>query len=382
MGLDGLWRGDGYSTVIEFRDGRFRTYEISAVSCLNITPDWVDPATTFFDFWLSDPGKLIMRPRVAASYYSASKISEMPVLCAEGGSCWTQDPGVNFEVFWHTFNENCAFFDLFDVDWRAQYEAFRPQVMADTTDDELYEILSQMIAPLHDRHTSLTGPSDRRYSPGVYPAWLDLDQMAARAEIIQEKVERGVPPSGEFAWIAFSEFLAVIRDTYLHGELSDEYHKLIFYGKLSASVGYVNILRIMNYDHNPFEDVSLLEGAIDRVLEALQDVDTLIVDIRFNLGGWDRNSLVIASRFADRKRLVLSKHAREGNGFSPLREVYVEPVGVRQFTKKVILLTSGYTCSGAEIFTMAMSAWPHVTVVGERTAGCHSDSFSRPGPLR
>ncbi|HBO53432.1 MAG TPA: hypothetical protein DD471_15700, partial [Planctomycetes bacterium] len=60
-----------------------------------------------------------------------------------------------FEELWGVFNERYAFFKLRGVDWKAQYRKHRPRVSAKTTDDELFRILSELLAPLKDGHVTL-----------------------------------------------------------------------------------------------------------------------------------------------------------------------------------------------------------------------------------
>ena len=60
-----------------------------------------------------------------------------------------------FEELWGVFNDRYAFFKLKEVDWKAQHRKHRPRVTAKTTDDELFGILSEMLAPLKDGHVTL-----------------------------------------------------------------------------------------------------------------------------------------------------------------------------------------------------------------------------------
>src|SRR6185436_14730 len=62
------------------------------------------------------------------------------------------DPEKNFEVLWTTFHNRYPFFNLRNVDWEKQYDAFRPQVTTKTSDDELVDIFCQMLGPLNDGH--------------------------------------------------------------------------------------------------------------------------------------------------------------------------------------------------------------------------------------
>jgi hypothetical protein len=59
------------------------------------------------------------------------------------------------EVFCHIFEENYPFFKLHNVDWDGIYKTYRPKVTARTTDDELFEIFSEVIKASNDPHVSL-----------------------------------------------------------------------------------------------------------------------------------------------------------------------------------------------------------------------------------
>jgi hypothetical protein len=67
-----------------------------------------------------------------------------------------RDPERTFETLWTTFYNRYPFFDIRGVDWQKQYERYRPEVTADTTDEELFDILCGLLAPLNDGHVNLT----------------------------------------------------------------------------------------------------------------------------------------------------------------------------------------------------------------------------------
>ena len=54
----------------------------------------------------------------------------------------------NFEALWKTFHERYAFFKLRGVDWQAQYKTYRPKITKDTSDDELFKVMCEMLKPL------------------------------------------------------------------------------------------------------------------------------------------------------------------------------------------------------------------------------------------
>jgi hypothetical protein len=63
-----------------------------------------------------------------------------------------------FENLWNTFNEEYAPFDERNIDWNAEYSRFRPLISENTSQDELYVVLTQLLATLDDGHINLTVP--------------------------------------------------------------------------------------------------------------------------------------------------------------------------------------------------------------------------------
>jgi Tricorn protease C1 domain len=65
-----------------------------------------------------------------------------------------RNPEKNFEELWKTFHNRYPFFELRNVDWKKQYDTYRPKVTRETSGDELFDIFCQMLAPLHTRTAS------------------------------------------------------------------------------------------------------------------------------------------------------------------------------------------------------------------------------------
>ncbi len=345
--LDGVWATNGYGLVFEVANSTITVYETTAISCLNTYSGPLDGdfAPDLQKTLVREGDQVVIQNNLTA-YMTANRLPELPDVCANGGTAQSDDPELTFDVFWNTLNENYAFFDLYGVDWQAQYDTYRPQVTAETTPDELFAILSQMLEPIQDGHTWVNNGVDQ-FSGETLPAWF-----------VGQETRLGVYLRGNFAG----------ADTTLIGDY------LMVYRRLSDSVGYVAITQMSGYG----EDEWAAAGeAMDEVLAALDGVQTMIIDVRFNGGGYDGVALAIASRFADQERLAFSKKTRDGDGWTPVRDYFFAPEGPRQFTGQVIVLESGLTASAAEMFVMAMQALPNVTVIGELTAGSHSDMLVR-----
>jgi len=115
--------------------------------------------------------------------------------------------------------------------------------------------------------------------------------------------------------------------------------------------------------------------AVDRSIKEFQQKKALIIDLRFNGGGWDYNAYNLASRFVPKGKTVghFERTRIKGtNEYTPLKYKTVKSGGRNQFLKPVVILTSDFTASAAEVFLMIMKELPNATIVGDSTEGIFS----------
>jgi hypothetical protein len=361
--LEGVWLTHGYGMLIEINGDQTNVYDLTPVSCVLLFDNAALQAYGL-QFTLEN-GELIIRDDLTL-YFAAARLDALPDRCANGGT-QSDDPELNFEAFWNDFNEQYAFFDLHGVDWQAQYDHYRPLVTAATTPNELFAILSDMVRPLDDDHLTLSNGVDD-FAPAALPTWIsDRDSLAPTMIMILDVIAQNYLKA---------DISVNLETASLQGDETRIANRLIFYGRLSDTVGYINILAETAYTDGG-DDAAAAEAAMDRIVAEFADLDTVILDTRLNTGGEDGIALILASRFADQKRLVCTKQARDGSGFTPAREFYVEPGGPQQFTKNVIVLTSQFTVSAGETLILALDVLPNVTMIGEKTAGAYSDMLLR-----
>ena len=250
------------------------------------------------------------------------------------------EPEENFEHLWRTFDRNYALFGAKKVDWDALYALYRPQVTAETTGDELFEIMSNLLAHLNDNHVRLTA-GERRFQSGIL---------------------------GEMEMKDFS--LDLVKEKYLGNDFETRVRDVFTYGWLSQQIGY--------FHFRGFGALARSTAAIDEIIETFHNARGIVVDVRANGGGDDRVGKAIADRFADRRRLYMTTRTRNGpehDDFDARKYWYVEPDGPRRFTRPVILLTHRFSVSAAENFALAMRVIPHVTVAGDATSGVFADVY-------
>ncbi|MFI1508813.1 S41 family peptidase [Streptomyces sp. NPDC020597] len=367
----GIWRMDGYGTVLSIRNGTLQEYQTTAVSCLKgDSAQRTGPGT----YTMPDGTVLTVRTRggLGRGYMRVDgsvgdrnlrRIAELPEACTRPAA---KGPLAAFDVFWRSFEENYPFFSAKGIDWHAVRDQYRPRVHAGTTRDELYALFSEMVKPLYDAHVAVQD-GDRVFAqvrPGTVVPTEELDTTVKR--------------------------FIVARDLKNARNLQDFANGRITYADLPGGQGYLRISGFGGYagDGSPYAaQLAELDRALDRVLsqERTQRLKGLIIDLRINGGGSDDLGIRIAERLTDTPYLAYSKRARNDPA-DPTRHTrpqpaYVTPAAESRYSGPVAVLTGGSTVSAGETFTQALMDRPGSTIrIGQPTQGVFSDVMQRTLP--
>ncbi|MFF7368562.1 S41 family peptidase [Streptomyces tricolor] len=368
---DGVWRTDGYGTLLALGGGALRKYETTSVSCIPgdsarqtgpgryITPD----GTVLAVRTTHDRDRARLAADSSVGHRRLTRLPALPADCARPASA---DPRTRFDVLWQTFEENYPFFAQKGVDWHAVRDRYRPQVHRDTTRAGLFDIFARMLRPLHDAHVAVK----------------DGDRVVAEVRPGTE------PPSPELD--ARTKKYIVARD--LKGAMGrrDFAAGRITYADLRGGLGYLRISGFGGYagDGAPY---TAQRAELDRALDAVLTPDRtrrlhgLIIDLRVNGGGSDALGIRIAARLTDTPYTAYAKRVRNDPA-DPTRHTRPEPVPVvpaagSRYTGPVAVLTGGSTVSAGETFTQALLDRPGRTVrIGQPTQGVFSDVMVRTLP--
>jgi hypothetical protein len=245
-------------------------------------------------------------------------------------------PVAIFDTLWSEFDSKYSFFVIKSINWDSLRTVYRPQVTSQTTDIQLFQILSSMLGVLKDPHVSLTTPIGTYY----YTGWYDRF------------------PANFLGITAMSHYLSNDYGTTASGYMR--------YGKISGDLGYLYI------GPNLTGDAGVWGQAIDMIIDSLQGMKGIIVDIRNNGGGNDALGNIVAGRFADQQRVFSYVRWRNGplhSDFTDYQALTIQPQGFRQFLKPVALLTNRRCLSSAEETILMFKALPNVKVIGDTTGG-------------
>lgn len=256
-------------------------------------------------------------------------------------------PVNNFELFWKTFDQRYGLFDVKQINWQGIHDQFSGRVNDQTTDEELYQVFSDMIVLLNDNHVNL------------YPTNGDLP----------------VFPGGVLSYRNGELKILKVQEDYdleVVKKYATDYQQLtpfIGCGQLPGNIGYLSFTGT--------DPRKKAQKAMNAALARLAGAKGLIVDIRGNYGGFDPTAQYVAGRFAAERKLYMTTRKRNGpahDNFTSPVEWFVEPTGNAQYTKPIVLLTSRFTQSVGETFTLAMRQRDRMTMVGDTTSGCFSDN--------
>lgn len=236
----------------------------------------------------------------------------------------------NFELLWTTIDRKYSFFEYKNVNWDSIYHVYRPKIDNTLSGTELFNIMGEMVLELRDGHVNI-------YS--------DFNRII------------------NYDW--YADYPVNFNYNIILGRYLGVNHMKIGPFQISAidSVGYIFI--------RSFSE-QIEERDMDMITDLLYDMKGIIIDVRHNSGGLGRNARLMASRFADRKRLVSYSLYKSGPGhddFTSPQANYISPEGKKQFTGPVVVITNRRTYSATNDFVLQMSAFPHVVTMGDITGG-------------
>lgn len=369
---DGLWRMDGYGTVLALGHGVSQEYQPTAVGCLKgDSARQTGPGTYTADGTVltvrlgRDRDHAQLSADSSVGHRQLRRISALPGKCTRPTH---KDPRTAFDVFWQSFEENYPFFAAKGIDWQAVRARYRPRIHRDTTRSELFDVFSRMVAPLHDAHVAVQD-GDRVFAQGRPGTEAPTEQLDARVKkfIVARDLAKA-PYRRDFA-----------AGRIAYADLPDNGPG---YLRVSGFGGYTTA------DHGSYAaDLAELDKALDTVLttERTRRLPGLIVDLRINGGGSDALGIHIAERLTDRPYIAYAKRARNDPA-DPTRHTHPEPVPViparaPRYTGPVAVLTGGSTVSAGETFTQALMDRPgRTTRIGQPTQGVFSDVMARKLP--
>lgn len=264
-----------------------------------------------------------------------------------------------FNAFWSEFDMFYGAFDAKGINWDSIKEVSSRGLTNASSNRELFDALSKLLASLNDGHAVLSTNEFGNYSSWARrnkSYFADVNTMSASQA---------------------NQIFSTIISNYLNGRYTSDKTTgyLFFNGTFTYNTHKFGYLFIPTFDGLNFP-----KEFIRKVAKAFQDVDAVIIDLRFNPGGITDNFQFAQSMFTTESRLYLKSRLRNGakhNDFTGFIDHYTQPDPQSVKNKPVALLANSYTGSSAEHFILGMKSQQNVILVGDTTRGAFSEVHQR-----
>lgn len=278
----------------------------------------------------------------------------LAILLLIPGKIFAQNDTVSiFNEVWFAYDTLYSGFAEKDIDWDKLHDIYRDKINENTSESELFEIVTDMLRHLNDNHVQIAKKTPEQHFSAGLLGYL-IDDIGFESTI---NIFTSLPVSEKY----FKQGI-------------NSLHKFS-YGWLRDSIGYFHFGEFKNLDET--------QRDMDSIIRFFSSSKAIIIDVRRNLGGNDKVGKAIADYFADEKRMFMISSEKNGHGhndFSEKKIWYVEPRQSINYSNPVILLIDNTSFSAAENFALAMREIPNVKLVGDFTAGGFADSEWRTLP--
>ncbi len=352
----GAWRTDGYGYVLANNGEKLQIFDETKTSCLlNDTvegreiEDWIGKVAL-----ARDGIHALLQQRTSRT--AVSKLPTLPAVCKPWAE--DQDPLRNFDHLWTTFDEHYAFFKERNVDWKALRAKYRPQAAAAKSPQQLFAIVSAMLAHLRDAHVSLTaGDATFKVEREAAPAFTRKALQIALKDYVSGPTTPLLKPARPIAG------------------------NRVWFGELPGKIGYIVVFAMGGFEEDDVtasDHAESAHGVFQEIAGDFRDVQGVVVDLRGNQGGYDAVSLDLVSLFASRPGIAFRKRAHGAT--APAYSIPLVPAQPRRLNKPVAVLIGEHTVSAGETAAAVFHTLPNATLIGQPTQGALSDVLEKKLP--
>lgn len=252
------------------------------------------------------------------------------------------DPYANYDALTRIVGERYCFFEEKHIDWNELSAQYREEITPETSQIDLFFIMSDLLDNLRDGHVNLSSSFNTSY---YKKWWTDYPQDFNKR---------------------------TLEEYYLH-----------FGGLHTSGMRYAILMPdSIGYIYYPSFSNPVGETNLDYVLAILAHTKGLIIDIRDNGGGLLTNVPAFVSRFIDervRGGYIIHKTGPAPDAFSEPYAYYYDPCDAKRISylhRPIAVLTNRSCFSAANNFVAVMKQLPMVTVIGAKTGGGGGLPFS------
>ena len=377
--VQGIWQKTGYGTVWQLEQNRLQIFNLNKFGCVRQADHPAAEVQALTpQLQLSADGNDLSLAQDPGLFGQFQRLQQLPASClqplnnSQGGE---QDSAKNFEFFWQDIQQYYAFTAERQLNWEQLYRDYQPK-FANASAEQQQQYYQEIIARFGDAHLVLSSPdlpAIQGYAKRGLFAQVEADGAAGDSESLFSQLD------------LYHQLLQQQTDALLlaPGLQQTKASATLQYGMLPGGIGYLRLNQLSALSQpDPTstapsvwlqfanDDINTAAAAMQELQPWLAQTKGLVLDLRFNQGGFDAVALKIASQFNAEARLIGSKGLRSGS-----QHQIKLPASNTPYLKPLQVLAGGSTVSAGEVMTLALQSLPQATIVGEPTHGSLSDAL-------
>jgi carboxyl-terminal processing protease len=263
----------------------------------------------------------------------------------------------NFDALWNEFDLEYGAFNAKRINWDSLKIIYRNKLSGESSEHELYDALCGLLSELNDGHVDLEAPQF-----GLFSSWNRRNKSYYR-DVYSH-------------YFIYDQWAVAVKNHFQKGFKSDTVSGCVhFYGIIDyqgKKFGYINI--------STFYSSGYSSAFVQNAVDTFNQLDGVLIDLRFNLGGDAETSVNCLNSFAGKREKFMISKFRNGpshNDFTKSFESWIDPHTDCLKNKPVALLMNNMTCSASELFILGMKTQSNVITVGDTSHGAFSSVRKR-----
>lgn len=362
-----IWEQEGYDRILKIEDTTYTYYNYDKYGCSILVQGDFEGRFKVVDY---DKNLLVLNPGGIVEY-RFKKINKVPTECFSIKNDRDYSFDINFKSFWETFSRNYGFFEQRGIDWEEIYRVYLPKIKSLNSSQDFGKLLKEIVDKFNDGHIRLDIPELIQQPPKTkrekrtYSKDQILDSISNKYLVTPFNYNNGVIRWG----IIKNRNIGYIGIRDMNGFSN------YITDSIENTITFDSVYKVKEKSYQPLEqfknEILGVEFIMDKVLKDLNETSSIIIDLRFNGGGYETVSLKLLSYFIKDEKHIFSVKTKTSNGFTPVQKYYIKPF--KKSEKKIYLLTSPFSSSSTEIFVLGSLSFNNFERLGSKTNGIFSE---------
>ena len=362
-----IWEQEGYDRILKIEDTTYTYYNYDKYGCSILVQGDFEGRFKVIDY---KKNLLVLNPGGIVEY-RFKKINKVPTECFSIKNDRDYSFDINFKSFWETFSRNYGFFEQRGIDWEEIYRVYLPKIKSLNSSQDFGKLFKEIVDKFNDGHIRLDIPELIQQPPKIkrekrtYSKDQILDSISKKHLVTPFDYNNGVIRWG----IIKNRNIGYIGIRDMNGFSN------YITDNIENTITFDSVYKEREKFYQPLEqfknEILGVEFIMDKVLKDLNETSSIIIDLRFNGGGYETVSLKLLSYFIKDEKHIFSVKTKTSNGFTPVQKYYIKPS--KKSEKNIYLLTSPFSSSSTEIFVLGSLSFNNFERLGSKTNGIFSE---------